>query len=79
MQHRLDNRSLYFVNANNTLCPFYVSAYFPIMTIPKGARSITVKEATLSPSYIAVKSSGGNYYLNGGWRVSWPGRSVKTI
>lgn len=48
-------------------------AYYPVVTIPAGARSIEVQELQLSSSHLAVRSLGQKYYLTGGWNIDWPG------
>lgn len=52
--------------------PFH-SEYYPVVTIPAGARSIEVQELQLSSSYLAVRSLSQKYYLTGGWNIDWPG------
>lgn len=49
------------------------SEYYPVVTIPAGARSIEVQELQLSSSYLAVRSLHQKYYLTGGWSIDWPG------
>ena len=46
------------------------------MRIPEHARNITISELHMSPSYLALRNSGGMYFLNGNWKVSWPGKSI---
>uniref|UniRef100_A0AAY4CIP9 ADAM metallopeptidase with thrombospondin type 1 motif, 18 n=1 Tax=Denticeps clupeoides TaxID=299321 RepID=A0AAY4CIP9_9TELE len=48
--------------------------YYPVVTIPAGARSIWVREQEISTSYLAVRSLKRKYYLTGDWTVDWPGR-----
>ncbi|XP_010968665.3 A disintegrin and metalloproteinase with thrombospondin motifs 16 isoform X1 [Camelus bactrianus] len=48
--------------------------YYPMVTIPSGARSIRVYEMNASTSYISVRNTLKKYYLNGHWTVDWPGR-----
>ena len=55
--------------------PFH-SEYYPVVTIPAGARSIEVQELQMSSSYLAVRSLHQKYYLTGGWSVDWPGEFV---
>lgn len=44
------------------------------MTIlPKGARSIRIREKSLSSNYLAVRNVFGQFFLNGHQRVAWPG------
>lgn len=47
--------------------------YYPVVTIPAGARSIEIQELELSSSYLAVRSLSQKYYLTGGWNIDWPG------
>ena len=47
--------------------------YYPVVTVPAGARSIEVQELQMSSSYLAVRSLSHQYYLTGGWSVDWPG------
>lgn len=45
-----------------------------MVTIPPGARSIRIRELNVSTSYISVRNTLRQYYLNGHWTVNWPGR-----
>ncbi|OWF56393.1 A disintegrin and metalloproteinase with thrombospondin motifs 18-like [Mizuhopecten yessoensis] len=47
--------------------------YFPIVVIPKGARSIVLRETSLSTNYLALRNIFGKYYLNGDWHLSTEG------
>lgn len=47
--------------------------YYPVVTVPAGARSIEVQELQPSAGYLAVRSLGQKYYLTGGWSIDWPG------
>lgn len=47
-----------------------------VVTIPAGARSIRVVELNTSSSYLAVRDTQRDYYLNGLWTVDWPGRHL---
>ncbi|XP_040592449.1 A disintegrin and metalloproteinase with thrombospondin motifs 18 isoform X2 [Mesocricetus auratus] len=67
---------------DNSTCKFYkglylsqhkANEYYPVVTIPAGARSIEVQELQLSSSYLAVRSLSQKYYLTGGWNIDWPG------
>ncbi|XP_077919654.1 A disintegrin and metalloproteinase with thrombospondin motifs 18 [Halichoerus grypus] len=67
---------------DNSTCKFYkglylnqhkANEYYPVVTIPAGARSIEIQELQLSSSYLAVRSLGQKYYLTGGWSIDWPG------
>ena len=52
---------------------FLSADYHYVMRIPEQARSISIAEFKRSPSYLALRSTNGIYFLNGNWRVSWPG------
>ncbi|XP_076407132.1 papilin isoform X1 [Peromyscus maniculatus bairdii] len=43
--------------------------YNQIFIIPAGATSIRIEEAAASRNFLAVKSVGGEYYLNGRWTI----------
>ncbi|XP_040490296.1 A disintegrin and metalloproteinase with thrombospondin motifs 18 [Ursus maritimus] len=67
---------------DNSTCKFYkglylnqhkANEYYPVVTIPAGARSIEIEELQLSSSYLAVRSLEQKYYLTGGWSIDWPG------
>ncbi|XP_066876209.1 A disintegrin and metalloproteinase with thrombospondin motifs 18 isoform X3 [Kogia breviceps] len=67
---------------DNSTCQFYkglylnqhkANEYYPVVTIPPGARSIEVQELQISSSYLAVRSLSHKYYLTGGWSIDWPG------
>ncbi|XP_031197366.1 A disintegrin and metalloproteinase with thrombospondin motifs 18 isoform X2 [Mastomys coucha] len=67
---------------DNSTCKFYkglylsqhkANEYYPVVTIPAGARSIEIQELQLSSSYLAVRSLSQKYYLTGGWSIDWPG------
>lgn len=45
-----------------------------MVTIPAGARSIRVVESNSSRSFLALRNTHRKYYLNGHWKVDWPGR-----
>ncbi|XP_066289406.1 A disintegrin and metalloproteinase with thrombospondin motifs 16-like isoform X2 [Branchiostoma lanceolatum] len=69
-------------NGDNSTCDFVYgefhdmpedNKYFPIVTIPVGARSVRVEELNISSSYLAVRDLDGKYYLTGDWTVDWPG------
>uniref|UniRef100_A0A672Q2I8 ADAM metallopeptidase with thrombospondin type 1 motif 18 n=1 Tax=Sinocyclocheilus grahami TaxID=75366 RepID=A0A672Q2I8_SINGR len=69
---------------DNSTCNFYsglytlqhrANEYYPVVTVPAGARNIRVQEMEISTSYLAVRSLKlGTYYLTGDWTVDWPGR-----
>lgn len=48
--------------------------YFGVVAIPQGARSIRVVESNSSRSFLALRNTHRKYYLNGHWKVDWPGR-----
>ncbi|XP_008821168.1 A disintegrin and metalloproteinase with thrombospondin motifs 18 [Nannospalax galili] len=67
---------------DNSTCKFYkglylsqhkANEYYPVVTIPAGARSIEIQELKISSSYLAVRSLSQKYYLTGGWSIDWPG------
>ncbi|XP_029101621.1 A disintegrin and metalloproteinase with thrombospondin motifs 18 isoform X1 [Monodon monoceros] len=67
---------------DNSTCKFYkglylnqhkANEYYPVVTVPPGARSIEVQELQISSSYLAVRSLSHKYYLTGGWSIDWPG------
>uniref|UniRef100_A0A8C2RT26 A disintegrin and metalloproteinase with thrombospondin motifs 18 n=1 Tax=Capra hircus TaxID=9925 RepID=A0A8C2RT26_CAPHI len=67
---------------DNSTCKFYkglylnqhkANEYYPVVTVPAGARSIEVQELQISSSYLAVRSLSHKYYLTGAWSVDWPG------
>ncbi|KAL2084878.1 hypothetical protein ACEWY4_020396 [Coilia grayii] len=68
---------------NSSTCKIYkgqynkqhrTNQYFTVVTLPAGARSIRVLEVNTSSSYLAIRSTQKQYYLNGGWTIDWPGR-----
>ncbi|XP_045191522.2 A disintegrin and metalloproteinase with thrombospondin motifs 18-like isoform X2 [Mercenaria mercenaria] len=50
-----------------------LNTYFPVTILPKSARSIRIREKSLSSNYLAVRNIFGKYFLNGHQRVAWPG------
>ncbi|KAL4234324.1 metalloendopeptidase [Mactra antiquata] len=50
-----------------------LNSYFPVTILPKSARSIRIREKSLSSNYLAVRNVYGQYFLNGHQRVAWPG------
>lgn len=50
------------------------TAYYAVVTVPAGARSIQLQEMHVSPSYLAVRSLASRYYLTGDWTIDWPGK-----
>ncbi|KAM9840912.1 A disintegrin and metalloproteinase with thrombospondin motifs 6 isoform 1-T1 [Aulostomus maculatus] len=46
--------------------------YMEVVQIPKGSVHIEIKEITMSKNYIALKSEGDDYYINGAWTIDWP-------
>jgi hypothetical protein len=48
-------------------------AYFPIVILPRGARTIQISEKALSRNYLAVRDIYGKYFLNGNWHLSSDG------
>ncbi|CAH3196092.1 unnamed protein product, partial [Porites evermanni] len=49
------------------------SGYVEAAVIPKGARSITVRESKPCTSFLALRADAGTYYINGNWRIQLPG------
>ncbi|XP_048253836.1 A disintegrin and metalloproteinase with thrombospondin motifs 16-like [Haliotis rufescens] len=49
------------------------NTYYPIVVLPKGARSISIQEEEVSPNYLSLKNIYGRYYLNGKWKLDWAG------
>lgn len=49
--------------------------YYPVVTVPAGARSVRVQELQISSSYLAVRGQKhGSYFLTSDWTVDWPGK-----
>ncbi|TKS85021.1 disintegrin and metalloproteinase with thrombospondin motifs 6 [Collichthys lucidus] len=46
--------------------------YMEVVQIPKGSVHIEIKELAMSKNYIALKSEGEDYYINGAWTIDWP-------
>ncbi|XP_069370143.1 A disintegrin and metalloproteinase with thrombospondin motifs 6 isoform X2 [Paralichthys olivaceus] len=46
--------------------------YMEVVQIPKGSVHIEIKEVAMSKNYIALKSEGDDYYINGAWTIDWP-------
>ncbi|CAL8278107.1 unnamed protein product [Merluccius merluccius] len=46
--------------------------YMEVVQIPKGSVHIEIKEVGMSKNYIALKSEGDDYYINGAWTIDWP-------
>nr|XP_057920932.1 A disintegrin and metalloproteinase with thrombospondin motifs 6 isoform X2 [Doryrhamphus excisus] len=46
--------------------------YMEVVHIPKGSVHIQIREVTISKNYIALKSEGDDYYINGAWTIDWP-------
>ncbi|XP_063778882.1 A disintegrin and metalloproteinase with thrombospondin motifs 16 isoform X2 [Pseudophryne corroboree] len=70
-------------NGDNSTCKvyrnkytkqYYSNQYYSLVTIPAGARSISVSEMNISTSYISVRNTLNKYYLNGYWTIDWPGQ-----
>ncbi|XP_036400105.1 A disintegrin and metalloproteinase with thrombospondin motifs 18 [Megalops cyprinoides] len=68
---------------DNSTCKFFkgqylqqhrANAYYPVVTVPAGARSIQVQMMDVSTSYLAVRTPKKKYYLTGDWTVDWPGK-----
>ncbi|KAM9487904.1 A disintegrin and metalloproteinase with thrombospondin motifs 16 isoform 2-T2 [Clarias gariepinus] len=70
-------------NGKNSTCKLYKgrytkqhysNQYYGVVTIPPGARNIQVVESNSSRSFLALRNTNRKYYLNGHWKVDWPGR-----
>uniref|UniRef100_A0A8B9H2D7 ADAM metallopeptidase with thrombospondin type 1 motif, 6 n=1 Tax=Astyanax mexicanus TaxID=7994 RepID=A0A8B9H2D7_ASTMX len=46
--------------------------YMEVVQIPRGSVHIEIKEVAMSKNYIALKSEGDDYYINGAWTIDWP-------
>uniref|UniRef100_A0A4W4FE28 ADAM metallopeptidase with thrombospondin type 1 motif, 6 n=1 Tax=Electrophorus electricus TaxID=8005 RepID=A0A4W4FE28_ELEEL len=46
--------------------------YMEVVQIPRGSVHIEIKEVAVSKNYIALKSEGDDYYINGAWTIDWP-------
>ncbi|KAM9735689.1 LOW QUALITY PROTEIN: A disintegrin and metalloproteinase with thrombospondin motifs 6 [Menidia menidia] len=46
--------------------------YMEVVQIPKGSVNIEIREVATSKNYIALKSEGDDYYINGAWTIDWP-------
>ncbi|TRY68193.1 hypothetical protein DNTS_027843 [Danionella cerebrum] len=46
--------------------------YMEVVRIPKGSVHIEIREVAISKNYIALKSEGDDYYINGAWTIDWP-------
>uniref|UniRef100_A0A8C8A2X3 ADAM metallopeptidase with thrombospondin type 1 motif, 6 n=1 Tax=Oryzias sinensis TaxID=183150 RepID=A0A8C8A2X3_9TELE len=46
--------------------------YMEVVQIPKGSVHIEIREVIVSKNYIALKSEGEDYYINGAWTIDWP-------
>nr|XP_051709663.1 A disintegrin and metalloproteinase with thrombospondin motifs 6 isoform X9 [Oryctolagus cuniculus] len=46
--------------------------YMEVVQIPRGSVHIEVREVSMSKNYIALKSEGDDYYINGAWTIDWP-------
>ncbi|XP_074059697.1 A disintegrin and metalloproteinase with thrombospondin motifs 18 [Macrotis lagotis] len=67
---------------DNSTCKFYkglyldqhkANEYYPVVTIPVGARSIEIQELQISASYLVVRNLNKKYYLTRDWTIDWPG------
>ncbi|KAM8945924.1 A disintegrin and metalloproteinase with thrombospondin motifs 18 [Pelodytes ibericus] len=68
---------------DNSTCTFYrgqylhhhkANDYYPVVTVPAGARSIHFHELEISTSYLAIRNLNRKYYLTGDWTIEWPGK-----
>ncbi|XP_032885767.1 A disintegrin and metalloproteinase with thrombospondin motifs 6 [Amblyraja radiata] len=46
--------------------------YLEVVQIPRGSVHIEIQELAMSKNYIALKSEGDDYYINGAWTIDWP-------
>ncbi|XP_072353034.1 A disintegrin and metalloproteinase with thrombospondin motifs 6 isoform X2 [Scyliorhinus torazame] len=46
--------------------------YMEVVQIPRGSVHIEIRELAMSKNYIALKSEGDEYYINGAWTIDWP-------
>ncbi|KAE8636211.1 hypothetical protein XENTR_v10002887 [Xenopus tropicalis] len=46
--------------------------YMEVVQIPRGSVHIEIKEVSVSKNYIALKSEGDDYFINGAWTIDWP-------
>ncbi|KAG5262200.1 hypothetical protein AALO_G00293320 [Alosa alosa] len=46
--------------------------YMEVVQIPRGSVHIEIREVAISKNYIALKSEGDDYYINGAWTIDWP-------
>eukprot|EP00094_Tigriopus_californicus_P005670 TCALIF_05465-PA protein Name:"Similar to Ppn Papilin (Drosophila melanogaster)" AED:0.16 eAED:0.17 QI:0/0/0/0.82/0.81/0.82/34/0/2463 len=50
-----------------------VMGYNDLLLIPVGATNIKIVEAKASNNYLAIRNMSGHYFINGNWRVDFPG------
>lgn len=50
-----------------------VAGYTEASVIPAGARNIRISEVSGSPNFLALRSSTGDFFLNGNWYIQWGG------
>ncbi|GCB73804.1 hypothetical protein scyTo_0002886 [Scyliorhinus torazame] len=48
--------------------------YVEVIQIPRGSVHIEIKELNVSQNYLALKSDGEEYFINGGWSIDTPQR-----
>ncbi|XP_048469866.1 A disintegrin and metalloproteinase with thrombospondin motifs 6-like [Rhincodon typus] len=48
--------------------------YVEVIQIPKGSVHIEINELNVSHNYLALKSDGEEYFINGGWSIDTPQR-----
>uniref|UniRef100_A0A673Y487 ADAM metallopeptidase with thrombospondin type 1 motif 6 n=1 Tax=Salmo trutta TaxID=8032 RepID=A0A673Y487_SALTR len=46
--------------------------YMEVVLIPRGSVHIEIQEIAMSKNYIALKSEGDDYFINGAWTIDWP-------
>ena len=64
------------MDTQSKLLTHYFTEYSYLLTLPKDARSISIREVHLTPSYFALRTTSGTYLLNGNWRISWPSQKL---
>eukprot|EP00062_Callorhinchus_milii_P015591 gi/632966002/ref/XP_007899177.1/ PREDICTED: A disintegrin and metalloproteinase with thrombospondin motifs 10 [Callorhinchus milii] len=48
--------------------------YIEVIHIPRGSVHIEIRELNISQNYLALKSEGEEYFINGGWSIDAPQR-----
>eukprot|EP00095_Tigriopus_kingsejongensis_P009817 maker-scaffold239_size242058-snap-gene-1.23 protein:Tk09817 transcript:maker-scaffold239_size242058-snap-gene-1.23-mRNA-1 annotation:"GH25513p" len=50
-----------------------IMGYNDLLLIPAGATNIHIVESKASNNYLALRNTSGHYFINGNWRVDFPG------